>query len=76
MLFSDLNSLGKNREPFLVICDFKVQNLKIIPLNKLEESDIEYSINNSFKAHENTLKKIPQNFTVYKKKFEDRKSVV
>ncbi|MCF6340421.1 MAG: aminodeoxychorismate synthase component I [Sulfurimonas sp.] len=70
MLFSDLNFLGKNRKSFLVICDFKVQNLKIIPLDKLEENDIEYKINNSFKAHKNTLKKYPQSFTEYKKKFD------
>jgi len=70
MLFSDLNSLGKNKESFLFICDFKAQNLKIILLNELQEKDVEYSINNSFKAHENSFKKYPQSFAEYKKKFD------
>lgn len=70
MTFNDLNSFGKRREPFLFICDFKAENLEIIPLNKLKENDVEYSINSSFKSHISFLKKFPINFIEYKKKFD------
>jgi para-aminobenzoate synthetase component 1 len=70
MTFNDLNFYGKKREPFLFICDYKAQNLKIITLDKLESHDVEFCIGNSFSAHTNFLEKSPIEFKEYKKKFD------
>jgi len=71
MDFQDLNSFGKRREPFLFISDFKAQNLKIYPLNQLQNEDIEFCINSNYQyiPHNNILKKIPISFDNYQKKF-------
>jgi para-aminobenzoate synthetase component 1 len=72
MTFNDLNSLGKKREPFLFICDFKAQNLKIIPIDELEKNDVEFCIEDNYtiKPHVNKLDKKAQGFSEYKKKFD------
>jgi len=72
MTFDDINTLGKDRIPFLFISDFLAQNIKVIKLDELEENDVEFSINENFKntKYNNNLVKIPQNFKEYKKKFE------
>lgn len=72
MTFNDLNSLGKKREPFLFICDFKAQNLKIILLSELEKNDVEFCIeeNYAIKPHSYLLDKEPLEFSEYKKKFD------
>ncbi|QOY51569.1 aminodeoxychorismate synthase component I [Candidatus Sulfurimonas baltica] len=72
MSFDDLNSLGKQREPFLFICDFKAENLKIIRLVELDKYDIEYSIDENYniKQYNNKIKKYPLEFVEYKKKFD------
>ena len=43
-----LNSLGKCREPFLFISDFKAQNIKVILLKDLENEDISFTIDENF----------------------------
>lgn len=72
MTFSDLNSLGKKREPFLFISDFKAKNLIVIPICELHNSDIEFCIdeNYSIKPHNNIFEKEPVEFSEYKKKFD------
>lgn len=72
MTLSDLNFFGSQRRPFLFICDFKAQNLKVIPLDKLSNEDIEFSIDASYEKqnHEHFLKKNPLEFSEYKKKFD------
>lgn len=72
MTFNELNSLGKRREPFLFITDFKAKKLEVILLKNLPAHDIEYFINEDFKVtpHTQTLKKYPLSFEVYKEKFE------
>lgn len=72
MTFNDLNSLGKNREPFLFICDFKAENLKVILLDELEKNDVEFCINENYvvKRHVNILEKKLLDFGEYKKKFD------
>jgi len=72
MSFELLNSLGKKREPFLVISDFKAQNIKVILLKDLEKENIEFCINEaySFKKHPHRLKTTPIDFSKYKKKFD------
>ena len=71
MTFDDLNAFGKRREPFLFLSDFKVQNLKIIPLSELEANDIEFCIDENYelKVHDDFLEKKPVAFSEYKKKF-------
>lgn len=72
MTFSDLNSLGKKREPFLFICDFKAQNLIVIPIRELNNSDVEFCIDENYakKLHTNIFEKEPVEFNEYKKKFD------
>jgi para-aminobenzoate synthetase component I len=71
MTFEDLNTLGRNREPFLFICDYKAKNLKVIPLDKLSNEDVEFSIdeNYTYKEHAKSFKKFPIDFLEYEKKF-------
>lgn len=72
MTFDDLNRYGQRREPFLFICDFKAQNLEIIPIDKLEKHNVEFCIDENYtnKQHFNILKKTPLEFYEYKKKFD------
>jgi para-aminobenzoate synthetase component 1 len=71
MTFDDLNALGKQREPFLFISDFKAQNLEVFLLKDLHKHDVEFCIdeNYSYKKHEHTLIKTQLDFKSYKKKF-------
>ena len=70
MTFNDINNLAKKRIPFLFISDFKAENLKVIPLDELD--DIEFSIDKNYiqTKHEHFLKKTPPPHAKYKKKFD------
>lgn len=70
MTFNDINSLGAQRKPFLFISDFKAQNLKVIPLDSLE--DIEFNLNENYSTtpHSFVLQKSPIDFQSYTKKFD------
>ena len=72
MDFELLNTLGKQREPFLFISDFKAQKLEVILLKDLSTTDIEFSIdsNYTYKDHPHTFITQPINFNEYKKKFD------
>lgn len=72
MTFYDLNALGKKREPFLFIIDFKAQNIVASALCELEANDIEFCIDEeySLKTHEDFLEKKTLPFGEYKKKFD------
>lgn len=72
MTFDDLNALGKKREPFLFIIDFKAQNIVASALCELEANDIEFCIDEEYilKAHEDFLEKKTLPFVEYKKKFD------
>lgn len=72
MTFDDLNALGKKREPFLFIIDFKAQNIVVSALCELEANDIEFCIDEEYilKAHEDFLEKKTLPFVEYKKKFD------
>ena len=71
MNFSDLNTLGKQRKPFLFISDFKAQKLEVILLEDLEKEDIEFSINENYHyvEHSHYLKTNPIKFQNYQDKF-------
>jgi len=73
MTFEDINALGKNKEPFLFISDFKAQNIEVIPLKKLQELDIEFIVdeNYSYKQHPHNFKKEPVDFAAYASKFQE-----
>jgi len=72
MNFFDLNAFGKRREPFLFITDFKAEKLIVIPLDKLEEMDVDFSIQEPISkiSKVQNIKKYPINFKEYKKKFD------
>ncbi|MBW6487920.1 aminodeoxychorismate synthase component I [Sulfurimonas sp.] len=72
MTFDDLNALGKNREPFLFIIDFKAQNIVASALYELEANDIEFCIDEDYplRAHKDFLEKKRAPFSEYKKKFD------
>ncbi|MDQ1264508.1 MAG: para-aminobenzoate synthetase component [Campylobacterota bacterium] len=72
MEFDALNALGKKKEPFLVISDFRANNIEVIPLSKLKESDVEFCINEKYRfaRHNYFLKKTASSFSEYKKKFD------
>lgn len=72
MTFDDLNSFGKRREPFLFIIDFKAQNIVALPMDELQQSDIEFCIdeNYSIKPHADFLEKNTLPFGEYEKKFD------
>ncbi|MDQ7042935.1 MAG: aminodeoxychorismate synthase component I [Sulfurimonas sp.] len=67
-----LNSLGKRREPFLFISDFKASEVKIITLKDLESEDIDVCIEENFiyTKHAHFLKTKPINFSSYAVKFD------
>ena len=71
MDFEFLNSLGKRREPFLFISDFKAQKLEVILLKDLESSDVEFCIdeNYTYKEHTHSLNTTPIDFKKYDEKF-------
>jgi len=67
-----LNTLGKKREPFLFISDFKAQNVEIILLKDLDKYDVDVAINEYFiyKKHSHVLNIEPIDFDEYAIKFE------
>ncbi|MCD6190874.1 MAG: aminodeoxychorismate synthase component I [Sulfurimonas sp.] len=71
MNFSDLNTLGRQRKPFLFISDFKAQKLEVILLEDLENEDIEFCIDENYKynKHSHYLKTNPIKFQNYQEKF-------
>jgi para-aminobenzoate synthetase component I len=71
-MWDKLNYLGKLREPFLFISDFEAKKLIVVPLDKLEEHDIEYTIDEDYvyKEHPHGLKITPICFDHYKEKFD------
>jgi len=72
MTFDDLNALGKKKEPFLFIIDFKAQNIVAFPLCELAVNDIEFCIDENYRlrAHGDFLEKETLPFGEYKKKFD------
>ncbi len=71
MTFDDIDRLAKERVPFLFISDFEANDLKVIPLDKLQDEDVEFCIdkNYSVSCHEHFLQKYPISFDKYKNKF-------
>ena len=71
MDFSDLNTLGAQRKPFLFISDFKAKKLEVILLEELEKEDIEFCIDENYSSseHNHSLKTTPINFEDYEDKF-------
>lgn len=72
MSFSLANALGKRREPFLFISDFKGKNVKVFPLKNLQDENIRFVIDENFLyiKHQQYLKTFPIDFSEYKNKFE------
>lgn len=72
MTFEELNSFGKQRKPFLFICDFKALHVEVFPLDELEKNNIEYIIDENYvpSLHVECLEKEAISFDDYKKKFD------
>ena len=72
MSFQRVNALAKEGTPFLLISDFKAQNIEVYTKDELQKSDIEFCICEDFeyKEHSHFLKKMPSAFSDYKKKFD------
>lgn len=73
MKFDYINALAKKRKPFLFISDFLAQNIEVIPLDELQDSDIEFCIDDSYryKKHSYRFEKKPQKFSDYKARFDE-----
>ena len=71
MSFSRMNALGKEREPFLFISDFKAEHIEVIALKDLDKHNIHYSIdeNYTYKEHTHFLEKSLLSFESYEEKF-------
>ena len=71
MSFDKINALARKREPFLLISDFKAENIEVIALSELDKHDIEFNINELYKyvEHPHKLDKSATNFASYKDKF-------
>lgn len=69
MTFSDVNAFGRKRKPFLFISDFKAQNLKVIPLDALDDIEVQIDENYKKTLHTHKLEKTPIAFLKYEKKF-------
>lgn len=72
MTFSDLNSFGERREPFLFICDFKALHVEVFALDELQNNDIEFKIEQNYKinSYKQKIEKLPIDFINYKQKFD------
>jgi para-aminobenzoate synthetase component 1 len=72
MTFEDLNKFGKERKPFLFICDFKAQKMEAFTLKSLLDEDIEFCIdkNYHYKSHSYTFSTNPISLYEYKYKFD------
>ncbi len=71
MNFSDLNTLGKQRKPFLFLSDFKAEKIKIILLENLQKEDVEFCIDENYlyEKHKHSFKTKPVDFKKYQEKF-------
>jgi para-aminobenzoate synthetase component I len=72
MSFELINSLGKERVPFIFICDYKAKKIEVIRLEDLKNADIEFKIERNFKVkpHIHTLHSLSVPFEEYKQKFD------
>jgi len=72
MSFKLLNSYGKQRIPFLFICDYKAQRVEVIKLAALKAADIEFSIDKNAKKemHREVFTSEAVPFAEYQKKFD------
>jgi para-aminobenzoate synthetase component 1 len=74
-MWDKLNSLGREKKPFLFISDFDANELVVVPLDangkNLNTQDIEFQINKDYmyKKHKHILVKKPISFKEYKDMF-------
>ena len=73
MTFESINSLGRQRRPFLFISDFLAQNVEVIPLDELSKHNIEFCIDEEYlyKKHNKIFQKKAIDFKEYKKIFDE-----
>ncbi len=73
MGFKRANSLGKKREPFLVVVDFLVKNVEVFTKDELEKSGIKFRFDDVYrtKKHNHSLEVKARPFSEYKAKFDE-----
>ena len=72
MGFEKANQLGKAGVPFLIIVDYKKDNVITIPISELAENDIEFQIDGNVAPHRNIeFEKFPVRKDIYQKKFQN-----
>ncbi|MDY0116338.1 MAG: aminodeoxychorismate synthase component I [Sulfurimonadaceae bacterium] len=71
MGFDRIDTLAKERKPFLFITDFLAQKVEVYSLDELDKHNISYAIDTSKKSrkHSFVLQKYPIDFKKYKDKF-------
>ena len=70
MSFKKANQLGKDGIPFLIVSDYKKENVLTIPLSELNKNDIEFSIEDKNISYRKiNFQKTPVLIGEYKEKF-------
>jgi len=71
MSFEKINTLARQKKPFLFLSDFKGEKVEVVLLEDLQEVDIEFCINEaySYVQHPHKLQTLPIKFAEYEKKF-------
>ncbi len=72
MKFDLLNKFAREKRPFLFISDFLAQQIEVIPLDELEQHDIEFCIDETYiyKFHNASFKVEAVDFKDYNEKFD------
>ena len=72
MTFNKLNALGRERTPFLFVCDYALQNIECFELASLASENISFFMDETaaFVAHPYTFTKEPLSLELYKTKFD------
>jgi len=67
-----MNTLASQGIPFLFIADYKGDNVKVIPLDKLQHADVEFCIDEhyTYKPHNHTLVSTPVPYAKYQQMFD------
>lgn len=72
MGFELLNALGKERTPFLFVCDYEAKKMQAFRLQDLQKNNISFQIQtkHSTKPHPHRFITTPVPFALYKEKFD------
>jgi len=69
-MINKISTLAAQGTPFLLISDFKAEQLLVYTLDELEKEDIDFSMTPTAQIDQSTLKKSPLDYISYKKGFD------